>query len=113
MATVTLLLPIVPGRLEAWHRMLQDIQEVYIDSYRMWRAHVGFTNERVWLVTSAPGGVAAHVMCESDLHPAEVWQRAIDPSPFQRWLSSRVREVHAIDLAQLCREHQPELVFKG
>ncbi|MCG8350005.1 MAG: hypothetical protein MI924_19750 [Chloroflexales bacterium] len=113
MTTLTVLLPILPGKLEAWRRMLQDIEELHDESYQAWRDYVGFTNEQVWLVKAPPDGAAARVMWESELRPAVLWQRLAHPSPFQRWLRRRLREVHGIDLAWMGNESCTELVFNG
>jgi hypothetical protein len=112
MHTLTLLLPILPGKQEAWRRMLQDICEVHHESYRAWRTSVGFTDEQVWLLPLAHSG-AAVVTCSSE-HPAEQLRwRAAQPHPFQGWLCHRVLEVHGIDLNYLEMDSQAPLLGYG
>lgn len=110
MQTLTMLLPIVPGKQEAWRRMLQEICEVHHDQYQAWREYVGFTDEQVWLLPMAHS-ITAVVTCTSEHSIVHLRRRVAQPHPFQPWLCRRVVEVHGIDLMKL--DTLPQLAWCG
>lgn len=99
MHTLTLLLPILPGKQEAWRRMLQDIRGIQYERYQAWRAVVGFTNERVWLLPVGQD-MAALLTCVSEHSVEHLRRQVVQPHPFQPWLNRRLVEVHGVDLWQ-------------
>jgi len=95
--SVTLILPILPGKTESWRRFCQQLQGSRKDRYAAWRRRMGIDREQLWL-SRTPGGQ----MAVARVNAAD-WEKAVrelsrSENPFARWLKDRIRDIHGIDL---------------
>lgn len=94
---MTLILPILPGKAEAWRRLCQQLLGSRKAHYDDWRRRLGIRRERLWLTRIAGGEVAvAHLETED-------WEKAVkelarSEEPFARWLKANIRDIHGIHL---------------
>jgi hypothetical protein len=105
-----ILLPLLPGKQEAWRQFCQILQGSRRCDYAAWREQMGITQEEAWLSQTAQGDlVRVHLQVE---HPEQVLaDLATSPRPFDRWLRQRLLELHGLDLAQLVPASAHELIF--
>jgi len=108
--TLVVLLPLLPGKQEAWRQLCQALQGSRRCDYAAWRERMGITQEEAWLSQTAQGDlVCIHLQVE---HPEQVLaDLATLPRPFDRWLRQQLLELHGLDLAQLVPASAHELIF--
>jgi len=107
---LTIVLPLLPGKQEAWRQFCQILQGSRRCDYAAWREQMGITQEEVWLSQTAQGDfVRVHLHVE---HPEQVLaDLATSHRPFDRWLRQHLLELHGLDLAQLVPAPAHELIF--
>ena len=112
MTTLTVVLPLLPGKQEAWRQFCQVLQGSRRGDYDAWRERMGITQEEVWLSQTSQGDlVRIHLQAE---HPEYVWAGMLaSHRPFDRWLRQQLLELHGLDLAQLKPASAHELIFAG
>lgn len=103
--TATILLPILPGKLEAWFRFVQALMNRRRVEYEASRREMGVTRERFALAQAERGPMAVvHVeIADADRY----WTRlAQGEEPFDRWFRRQWRELHGVELVH-CRPAEP------
>lgn len=111
MAAILLASPILPGKLEAWRRFCQELQETRRSQYVESRRRLGITGERVGLLRTAKTEIA--VIYIEAAQPEQLLPRLIDSEqPFDRWFKRRIRELHGVDVRQPSSALLNEVVFE-
>lgn len=105
-SNLTLTLPIVAGKVEAWRRFCQELSGTRLLSYITSRRKLGITRECQTLVETATGSVVVMELQSTDI------QRTLDllvmsQLPFDAWYRERVQELHGISFADHRRLVQP------
>lgn len=110
MTTLTLILPLLPGKQEAWRQFCQALQGSRCREYEAWREQMGIAQEEVWLSQTSQGDlVRSHLHRE---HPEQVLaDLATSDRPFDRWLQQRLLDLQGLDLVQLASASAHELIF--
>jgi quercetin dioxygenase-like cupin family protein len=101
-ATLIVLLPLLPGKQEAWRQLCQTLQGSRRQEYAGSLQRMGVTRQAIWLTQSARADVVyLHLNVERYEQMATVL--AASTHPFDRWLRQQVLELHGLDLAQFAR----------
>jgi pimeloyl-ACP methyl ester carboxylesterase len=110
MTALTVVLPLLPGKQEAWRQFCQTLQGSRRPDYDAWRSRMGITREEVWLSQTSRGDlVRIHLQAE---HPEHLWAGMLaSRRPFDHWLRQQVLELHGLDLGQLAQAAAHELIF--
>jgi hypothetical protein len=110
MTALTVVLPLLPGKQEAWRQFCQTLQGSRRCAYDAWREQMGIAQEEAWLSQTAQGDlVHVHLQVE---HPEHVLaDLSTSHRPFDRWLRQQLLELHGLDLAQLVPASAHELIF--
>ncbi len=110
MTMLTVVLPLLPGKQEAWRQFCQILQGSRRGEYDAWRERMGITKQEVWLSQTSQGDlVRIHLEVE---HPERVvTDLTVSPHPFDRWFRQQLLELHGLDLAQLAPASAHELIF--
>lgn len=110
MAALAFVLPILPGKQEAWRRFCQELLESRYCEYEESRKHLGITREVIWLAQIAQGEMAI-VYLEAD-HPEQVFpDLAASDLPFDGWLRQQLLELHGFDAAKRPHGLIQELIY--
>lgn len=110
MTALTIFLPLLPGKQEAWRQFCQALQGSRCRDYTAWREQMGITQEEAWLSQTTQGDlVRIHLHVE---HPEQVLaELARSHRPFDRWLRQHLLELYGLDLGQLIPASAHELIF--
>jgi quercetin dioxygenase-like cupin family protein len=108
-STLIVILPLLPGKQEAWRQFCQTLQGSRHREYDGCLHRMGITRQVVWLSQS--------MRCDAvqiDLHVEQCEQMvmalATSAHPFDRWLRKQLLELHGLDLSQFARAVH-ELIF--
>jgi steroid delta-isomerase-like uncharacterized protein len=110
MATMACVLPILPGRQEAWRRFWQVLQGSRRDEYEEFQRRLGITKELVWLQQTLQGDMVI-VYLEMEQPDRVLPQLAASDFPFDCWFRQQLLELHGLDATQLTSGPASELVF--
>ncbi len=106
-----LVVPVLPGKTEAWRRFVQELQGPQRQAWAAWRGRLGLHALRVWVQSAQPG--AALLIQASLMQPPVPPHLLIDgQEPFDRWLREQVIALHGLDLAQFRLQVQWELILE-
>jgi len=110
-STLIVILPLLPGRQEAWRQFCQTLQGSRHHEYDSCLHRMGITWQAAWLTQSMRGDLVhlhLHVeQCEQALSIL-----AASAHPFDRWLRRSLLELHGLDLAQFARSaHELILIW--
>ena len=110
MTALTVVLPLLPGKQEAWRRFCQTLQGSRCREYEAWRERMGISQEEIWLSLTGPWDlVRIHLQAE---HLEHVFvDLAASHRPFDRWLRQQLLELHGVDILQLVPASAHELIF--
>jgi len=90
-STFIVVLPLLPGKQEAWRQLSQTLQgsrrHEYADSLR----RMGITKQEVWLAQSL----------HQDLREQMLTALAASAHPFDRWIRKQLLELHGLDVKRL------------
>jgi len=89
--------PIVPGKLEAWKKTVNEIKGARKKEYQASRKRMGVKHERVWL-QHTPQGDFVVVSIEAKDAPRLLEKFAASKEPFDKWFLAQIAEVHGIQL---------------
>ena len=102
--------PILPGKVERWRRLCQEMDGRRRAGYRESRRRLGIAREAAWLLQT-PRSELAVICLEAD-EPEEIVQRlAVSDHPFDRWFRAQLAEILGLDLANLFQGARAELIF--
>ena len=99
MASLRLVLPILPGKEEAWRRLYQELPGSRRPEYEESRRRLGITRECVWVAQILQGEIAI-VHLEAEEPEQVILQLAASDLPFDRWFRQQLQEVHGLDVTQ-------------
>jgi hypothetical protein len=109
-SALSCVLPILPGKQEAWRRFCQELAGSRHGEYEWSRQRLGITKECIWFA-QMPQGEMAIVYLEME-HPERVIvQLAISALPFDRWFRSQLLELHGVDVSQMLSTPCSEVLF--
>lgn len=110
MTALTVVLPLLPGKQEAWRRFCQTLRGSRCHEYDACRQRMGIAKEEVWLSQTLQGDlVRIHLEAE---HPEQtVADLATSNHPFDRWLRLQLLDLHGFDLIRLAPASAQELIF--
>lgn len=107
-----LVVPVLPGRAEAWRRFVQELRGPQQQEWAAWRARVGLRRLRVWAQTTQRG--TAVLIQTTFTDRAGSSPSLVDEAwPFDRWLREQMFTLHGIDLAQLRADVTRELILEA
>ncbi len=99
---------ILPGKVEAWRELWDEIQSVRREEHEESRRELGITKEAIRLQHTSQGEMA--VMYLEAEEPEKIFERlATSDSPFDRWFREWILEIHGVDLTHPLKI--PEDVF--
>lgn len=111
MPTLTMTLPIRPGKLEAWRRFCQELQGARRQAYESSRRRLGIVREQFALVQT-PVGDAALASIEADDVGRALSDLVASDHPFDRWFKARLQELHGVSLNQTSDGHPSDPEFE-
>ena len=107
-AMLAMAVPILPGKLDQWRAVMQDLTGSRGDDWRAQRRRLGL-RERLFLQHTPNGAVALVVLEGRDL-PGAMHAIGTDIDEFSVWLRQQVLETEGLDLAAPPPGPLPELV---
>jgi hypothetical protein len=111
MAALAFVLPILPGKHEAWRRFYQELRDLRPDAYEESRRHLGICKELAWVTQTSWGEVALVYIEAAD--PRDVVAKlATSDLPFDRWFRQQVLDLQGVDLRLPRAASVNELVFE-
>ncbi|WP_198942981.1 ester cyclase [Actinophytocola xanthii] len=87
-------LPVLPGRVDQWRRVQQEIGTRAVD-YEASRRAAEISRERMWLVPGAPALAVYHLEAPDPGRAAKTLTSST--APFDQWLRHELVEVHGRD----------------
>ena len=93
MPTVTLTLPILPGKSESWRRSCQELNGTRRSAYEASRRRVGIAREALRLVETSQEKEVKDVLEAADLGLA-LRGLASSVAPFDRWFRRQLLTLH-------------------
>lgn len=103
MPTLTMTLPLLPGKAEAWHRFCQELNGVRREEYESSRRRLGIEGERLAAVETRLGTAVLFTIEARDVGQA-LTRLAASERPFDRWFKEKLREMHGFWLANAAGE---------
>ena len=110
MNTLTIVLPLLPGRQEAWRQFCQALQGSRCHEYAAWRERVGITQEEVWL-SQSPQGDLVRIHLQTEHSECVFAGLPASHQAFDQWLQQQLFELHGLDLRHLASASMHELIF--
>lgn len=103
-------LPILPGKQEAWRRFYQELEGSRRCEYKVSRQQLGITKECIWFAET-PQGEMAIIYLEMEHPELAVSQLATSGLPFDRWFRSQLLELHGLDVLHPSSKPCSEVIF--
>ena len=109
---MSFVLPVEPGKEEAWRRFLQELGGSRLEDFERARRRLGIGEVQVWLQRTRWGAMAVvHVEVDD---PARALSALADSDgPFERWLKRGIEEFHGVDVDRERPRRMPEPVFRS
>jgi quercetin dioxygenase-like cupin family protein len=108
-ATMIVMLPLLPGKQEAWRQCCQTLQGSRRHEYAASLQRLGIVRQAIWLAPTAHADVV-YLYLNAERYERMATALATSAHPFDRWLRKQLLELHGLDLAQLARSN-PELML--
>jgi hypothetical protein len=108
--TLTLVLPILPDKEEAWRRFYQELSGARRSEYEESRLRLGITKERACL-SQTPQGERAIVSIEVEEPTQVIPKLAASDLPFDGWFRKQLLELYGCNLTQQNATPVGELIF--
>ncbi len=103
--------PILPGKLDAWKRFLEEMLGSRRTEMEKFERRVGVTAVRAWYQATPQGDVA--IMYQEGDDPAQFIQRiAALHDPFAVWFKQQVLDIHGVDFNQPPPGPPPEQILE-
>lgn len=93
MSILTITLPILPGKTEAWQRFCQELSGERKEAHEASRRRLGITQERFALVQTRLGTAVLVSIQARDVGRA-LSRLAASEHAFDRWYKEKFREMH-------------------
>jgi hypothetical protein len=107
---VIILAPILPGKAEAWRRMMQEILGVRRREYETSRQRLGIRAEWAWINETRQQTIGV-IMIEADHLEQAVVALAASEHPFDRWFREQLQHLQGLHLNRLNLIGLPDLVL--
>lgn len=108
---VTVIIPILPGKAEAWRRFRQELQGSRRQAFVAWCERLGLKVRQIWL-NDTPGGAVVLLNLDVADQEAALAQVAGAPQPFDYWLRDQVLALHGLDLTKIAQATKRSLQRK-
>ena len=97
---IQIIVPILPGKAEAWRRFLQEIEGLQADEFAHWCKNLNVEVQRIALHVSLGGGIVllSVFAAEPNCVLAKLAQHS---SPFNHWLIDQAHRLHGLDLNRI------------
>jgi hypothetical protein len=106
-----LVCPILPGRVEAWRRFVQEMMANRDEAYAQTRAHLNIWAEHIWIHETTETALAILVI-DAD-HPSQILDLIKTPEwPFDFWFRQQGWVHPSGDAGTSVDRYLPELVFE-
>ena len=99
MATIAFAAPILPGKTEAWQKMMEEINGPSRGKYEDQKRRQGMKRELMYLQQTPMGDMAVYVIEADDL-AAVMGLVGASTNPYDRWTRDQILDVHGMDMAQ-------------
>lgn len=99
---VTVVIPILPGKAEAWRRFRQELDGSRHSAFAEWCDRLGLNLRQIWL-NDTPGGAVVVLNLDVADQEAALAQVADATQPFDRWLRDQVLALHGLDLTKIAQ----------
>jgi hypothetical protein len=101
-ATLIVILPLLPGKQEAWRQFCQTLQGSRHHEYDSCLHRMGIARQAIWLSQSMRGDLV-HLHLQVEQCEQMLTVLATSAHPFDRWLRKQLLELHGLDLAYNAR----------
>ena len=99
MALYAFVTPVLPGKVDEWHRLVAEMTGARRKEYEESRRKAGLRKEMVWHQTTPMGDVAA-VIFDTDDFEGVFRYFAASKAPFDVWFNDKIlKGVHGIDMS--------------
>ena len=106
-----LVCPILPGRVEAWRRLVQEMTEERGGVYAESRAHLNIYGEQLWIHETVDAAVAILVI-ETDQPNRLLHLMKTSEWPFDGWFRPPLWVHLGVEAGTPIDKYLPELVFE-
>ncbi|HSM55608.1 MAG TPA: hypothetical protein VK879_05570 [Candidatus Sulfomarinibacteraceae bacterium] len=110
MAELTVIAPLLPGKVETCRRFCQAMNGRRRSEYEASRAALRILHESAWLLCTSGGNLAVVTIEAANLSMA-LQELASSDRPFDRWFRRHVLEICGLDLTCLQAMQKRELIF--
>lgn len=95
-----IIIPILPGKVEAWRRFLQELEGSQADEFSVWCENIGVEIKQIILHDSLGGSLVSFTIFSND--PTLVSSKLSGhSSPFSHWFIDQVHTLHGLDLYRM------------
>lgn len=109
-ASLACVLPILPGKQEAWRRFCQALEGSRHDEYEWSRQRLGIIKECICFAQMTQGEMAI-VYLEMERPERVIAQLATSSVPFDCWFRSQLLDLHGFDVSQMLSKPCSEVMF--
>lgn len=99
---VTVVIPILPGKAEAWRRFQQELEGSRRKDFRNWCHQMDLMLRQIWL-RDTPGGAVAVLNLQVADQEAALAKVADATQPFDQWLRDQILSLHGFDLTKIAQ----------
>ena len=112
MASLALVLPLLPDKEEAWRRLYQELAGARRAEYEQSRRQLGITREQAWIVQAYPGELLIACL-ETERLEQMILRLLISDLPFDSWFRQQCQSLHRLDVRplQAWPPKRSELIF--
>lgn len=100
--TVIVVIPILPGKAEAWRRFQQELEGSRQKDFMNWCHQMDLMLRQIWL-SDTPGGAVAVLNLQVADQEAALAKVADATQPFEHWLRDQILSLHGLDLTKIAR----------
>jgi hypothetical protein len=98
-ASLALVLLILPGKEEAWRRFYQELAGTRRAEYEQSRRQLGITREHAWIVQTHPGELLIAYLEVEHLEQM-LPTLLVSDLPFDDWFRQQCQGLHGLDVRQ-------------
>jgi len=98
-ASLVLVLPLLPEKEEAWRRFYQELAGTRRAEYEQSRRQLGSTREQAWIVQAYPGELLIACL-ETEYLEQMILRLLVSDLPFDDWFRQQCQSLHGLDVRQ-------------
>lgn len=110
MNRVILAAPLLPDKVEAWHRFCQEMTGRRRQQHERSRRRLDIIREAAWLVPTPNGQMVVIAIVATDVAEA-LHKLATSQRPFDCWFRRNILEIHGLDLSRPLAHQPGEPIF--